>query len=442
MAKFTPSSREASSILAPGWAEYREVFSNGTQELLQRYVAKTYAKAFRRNTVRTMYLPVIPYITAVAAGAMELPFRVKGPPALQALFKKWRPTLSRAWKARLCSGSAFVHLASRRERLLLDHLWGDSLVITPAPDAPLEWDLVARVEVPIADQNSLSYLRDNDGNYYMVIRAGNGEYAPVEMRPGWSLIPVFPMWREDPTQLQPRCDRTVLDLHIAVGLQLSDIEFRRVFRTNQMWRKSSMVEENKTKGGSDIEASPDAVIELGETDSVGLLESGLKSVDDLAYIEAYLRLSAKLLRLPPELFLTGSRSETGAARAWDYRPLQEIQEIDRELADEWLDSFIAYIRPVLTAEGVISEQDIISVRTVPPKLPQPVDPQQEALGIKLMMELGLTSPIRELARREGVGFAAAERLVRLNLEQNKRLTRPPDKVIPEVVAPDPEIPVE
>ena len=419
MSTFKPSSEISN---ANSWAEYREIKEGKGHDLAARHVAKTYKKAAQRGTIRNNYLPVVPYVERKAAGALDLPLRVTGPEAFQSLIRKWRPTLARTWKARLTCRSAFVHLARRRGRLMLDLLYGDGLKVNEDKQAPLEWDLVAGVEIPLADDARLAYVRPDPSAPEIVGAVqteSTGHVTPLDLLDGWGVLPIFPCFRDDVESLQPPCDRQLLDLHIAHLLQLSDIEHRRVYRTSQMWRSSDMAAEVGRHGGGDFESGADTVAELGENDRLGIVESTLKPSDDLQYVEAYLRLAAKLLDLPPEIFNSGSRAETGAAKSWDFRPLLELQQCDREAADDWLDSLVEYFRPVLVAEGVVGESEKLTVRTVAPKVGSPASVVDYANGTEKLMKLGLTSPVRELARREGIGFKEASKIVRVNIKQNR-----------------------
>lgn len=440
MAKITKDAGNQASAMQT-WAEYRQLMTNEGDALAQKYVRATYKKASQRKTVRTMYLPVWGYVVDVASPAMDLPFKLIGSDAFKALMRKWRPTLSRCWKVRRATGSIYPHVARRRGRLIMEMLWGDSLRIEPDPECPSEWDFLHSITLATADSRRLVYARDpkTDAVSARIVHA-DGSYVDTNLLDDWNLIPVFPMYRDGTGVLQPKPDRTLLDIHLSVVLMLTDTDFRRKYRTAILYRKSQMVEENKSSGGADIEASPDAVAELGDQDTLGIVESGIKSREDLEYIENYLRLSAKLLKLPPELFITDTRAETGAAKGWDYRPLMELQQRDRQEADEWLSSFLTEVRPVLEAEGIVKLGEQVSAETVPSKLPMPADPLQYALGIEKLMELGMTSAVREMSMREGVGFAQAKKLIRYNQEQNALLGRPAKGVEP--APPDEEPPVE
>jgi hypothetical protein len=373
----------------------------------------------------------VQYLEDVAASAMDLPFRVIGPPAFQALIRKWRPALARTWKARFSCQASWVHLARRRNRLLLDMLYGDNLTIKADTEAPLEWDLVNSIEVPTADDGKIRYVRP-DPDQPEVVEAEtvdkSGNATPLGSIDGWGTLPVFPCYRDDVDSLHPPCDRQLIDLHIAALLQLSDIEYRRVYRTSQMWRKSDSTEQGHRHGGGEMETGADTVAELSDTEEIGVAESNLKPAEDLNYVEAYLRLAAKLMKLPPELFITASRAETGAAKSWDYRPLMDLQQRDREAADEWLAAFVEYIRPALIAEGVISEGDNLRVRTVTPKLGEPASLNTYSLGVAQMMKLGITSPVREIAKREGIGFKEAEKILKYNIVQNRLVNVEPGDI--------------
>jgi hypothetical protein len=406
------------------WPEYREIRGGEGQKLALRYVEKYYPRASRRGAIRAIYLPLVPYVEDMAAGAMDLPLRTTGPDAFKALIRKWRPALARTWKARLTCRASWVHFARRRGRLLLDMLYGDNLTIKADTEAPLEWDLVNSIEVPTADDGKIRYVRP-DPDRPEVVEAEtvnkSGDVTPLGSIDGWGTLPVFPCYRDDVDSLHPPCDRQLIDLHIAALLQLSDIEYRRVYRTSQMWRKSDGTEQGHRHGGGEMETGADTVAELSDTEEIGVAESNLKPAEDLAYVESFLRLAAQVLKFAPDLFSSGSasRAETGAAKSWDYRPLLAMQQQDREAADEWLAAFVEYIRPALIAEGIVSESDQLSVATVAPKLAEPASLIDYTSGVRAAMELGLTSPIREVARREGVGFSEAARLVNYNITQSR-----------------------
>lgn len=406
------------------WSEYREMWESEGATLANRYVRATYKKASSRGTVRTIYLPVLGYVVDVAAPAMDLPFKVTGNDKFKALMRKWRPILSKSWKVRKGVGSIYPHVARRRNRLILEMLWGDSLAIAPDPECPSEWDFLLSVTIAATGDRKLIYARDPVTEKLSVfIETKAGERMPSTLLDSWGVLPIFPMYRDGTGILQPKPDRTLLDIHIDVLLMLTDADFRRKYRTAILWRKSDMKEENKTRGGSDIEAAPDAVAELGETDTIGIVESMLKSSEDLDYVERFLRLTAKMLKMPPELFITESRAETGSAKGWDYRPLMELQQKDREEADEWLAEFLVNVRPILEAEEIVEPGEKIAVATIPPKLPTPADPLQYAMGVEKLMELNLTSVEREISQREGVDFAGAKKIARINREQNRRHAR-------------------
>jgi hypothetical protein len=419
--KFTPSTfSEAQQSERTTWSEIRELLSGYQADLCARHVQLYYKKSFARGKIRVLYLPLWQYVCHVASPAFALPLRVTGPAAAQKLFRKWRPTLCRAWEARRGAGSAYLHLAQRRGRLLLDMLLGDAVLIRVAPDAPLEWDLVPKVELPVVQQRRLTYYRlAND--ILATQRYETGFEEGLALNPGWGILPLYPLYRDDVATLQPPPDRTLLDLHIALCLQLSDIEFRRVFRTSKLWRKTQGGRHVKNQPGGEFESAPDAVAELDENEAIGIVESALHPSDDLEYIGNFLRLAAKLLSLPPELFVMMSRAETGAAKSWDYRPLVELQDQDRAQADEWLDGFVEYIRPALEAEGVVAPGEKLQVRTTAPKVPEPVDLLQYAQGLEACCKLGLTTVTREISRREGKPFAEAENLYRENLKANRKL---------------------
>jgi len=416
--------RAGGVVNATVWQEIRRIVDGESHALAREYVQRHYPRAWARGAVRSLYLPILPYACRMAAGAMDLPFRVKGPDAFRALVKRWRPILSRAWQVRFAGGSSFVHVQRHRDRLILGHLWSDGIEVLADPAAPTEWDLLREVRIKVQGERWYVYRQTEDGGVETLDGwAAGSDMAPIQgPATEWGVVPVFPAYRDAPDRLQPEGDRTVLDAHVAAGLQLSDIEYRRVYRAGVLWRKTDAAGPNVIgPGGGEVETGYDTVQELGDQDAMGLVESSLKPAEDLDYIAGYLRLVAKTMGLPPELFVTGSRAETGAAKSWDYAPLLDLQQADRAAADEWLAELVTYTRPILEAEGVLGPGDEAEIRTVAPKRPAPDNPAAYYQGLELGCRLGATSVVKDISERMGVSLQEAERLAGINRKQNAAL---------------------
>jgi hypothetical protein len=405
------------------WQEYRRIFGGDQHNLAREKVMKACPGAWSRGAIRALYLPIVDYVCQMSAGAMNLPFRITGPEKFQALMKRWRQTLSRGWYVRRAPGSAFMHIQLHRDRLIVENLWGNTLKVDPDPQAPTEWDLLELISIPVLGDREYAYKQDENRNVSTWIKSrAASEYSPAAgAADGWGVVPVFPMYRDDHDVLQPPPDRMLLDVFISSLLQLSDIEYRRAYRTGILWRKRDGAGPNVVGGGGTVETGYDVVHELGDQDSMGLVESALAPADDLEYISGYLRLVAKTMGLPPELFVTGSRAETGAAKSWDYAPLLELQQTDRSQADEWLADFIEYIRPILEAEKIVGVGEQVSVRTVAPKQPKPSNLVAYAQGLENMCRMGAMSVVKDISERQGVSLKSAEKLAKINRAQNEAL---------------------
>lgn len=408
------------------WRDYRRLSDGQAHEVAGDYVRKHIPNASgNRDAVRIKYYDLHNYVMDVAAGAMDLPFRIVGNSAFLALMERWQPTLSQAWKLRLGPASIYPHVQLHRERLVLEYIWGDRKKITADPKASTEWDLIQEFRYSIGDNQTYAYVQNEAGRVWTMQTDEGGRENPVDGAAGaWGVIPVYPMYMRPSSTLEPLADRGLLDAFQALALQASDTEFRRHNRTAILYIRRDEGGATKVIGGSDMEMNPDTGIELGAMDQIGLVESGLKPAEDLEYIERDLQLWAKLKKLPPELFITASRAETGAAKSWDYAPLLELQQTDREAADKWLFHFIEYIRPILACESILLPDEKVSVRTVTPKRPASANSFTWAMGMEKLCRMRITSPVKIKSETEGMSLEAAERICKINDKQCEALGIP------------------
>ena len=341
---------------ASTWVELRAILQGQSKEVCQTYVAGMFRKASIRRTIRTHHFPVMDYVCDVGASAFALPLRVGAvEKPTRDVVVGWRPMLDQAWRARLGGGLSLLHLRSGDDNdWIVEQVWPDQVEATPNPRYPGRWDKAISVSIATPDGGKLAYERQADGTYIMSDLPKEGEGRTLGVVP---VLPIFAFSRRPLASLLPPPDTTILDLHISTALQLSQTEFRQRFRTAQMYRKSEMVLENQNKGGSDIDGNPDAVLELGKDDSVGLVESTLRASDDLSYIVDCLRFATRMLGLPSEMWEgAGSRNETGAAWEGQYRPLTALQEKDRAAADEAVNGLLqAWLPPI--RPGLCRDQD-------------------------------------------------------------------------------------
>lgn len=416
----TKNDKQQAGQYAGTWEEIRMVLEGRSKEVCETYVMQTFKKASTRKAIRTHHFPVMGYLASVAAGAFALPLRVSGVGKVEAeVVKGWRSVLDMAWKFRMCAGYSLVHLRQGDGgEWLPEILYPQNVRATANVRYQARWDKAIKVEID-TPEGLLIYERLGSGKYAATVADGEGANYLGEL----PALPIFCFSRLPMGSLLPPPDSTILDLHVGTALQLSHTEFRMRFRTAQMYRKSTMVEANKQNGGSDVDSNPDAILELGETDSVGLVESGLKASEDIAYVVQTLALACRMLGLPPELWDQGSRSETGAARAWDWRPLLLLEQTDRAQADEAMAGLFSAWALLLGPAFAT-----VRARTSPPKTPDPADRASHAAGVKAECELGLTSVVREISRREGCSFSEAERIYKENLKAAKKLSGPVEDV--------------
>jgi hypothetical protein len=399
------------------WTAARAVMEGQTYQIVTEQLARVYVRTYRRGGLRTEYLPVAERIMDEGAAAFALPPNVQGGEGyrnLRALVLGHREELDYAWRCRRFVGSHYLHLVRRKGRVAIEPLWGNQVTATPDPDDPTRWESALEVRIHADEDRDIVYARDDAGGWTMHEEVGGASTGARTPIPG---LPVLRLRRTYSPYLVPLPDRTVLDIHVGAGLRLSDIEFRRVYRVAQMWRRRSgqAIGAPVSPETPKVDAATDAIIELEADEQVGMVESSLSPGSDLDYLERWLRLAAKILGLPPRMFDPAPRSETGAARAWDYWPEERARQADRAQADEMLVGMLLAWAPILEAWGVPCAGAV--VRVVAPPEPPPSDAKQYAEGLRALMGLGLESPAHVKAGEAGVSFAAAEEIVRRNIEQ-------------------------
>jgi hypothetical protein len=408
------------------WQDYRLMLAGRTKEVVEAHVAGIYSKAAGRAKVLTDYMDVVPYLCGKAAGAFGLPLAVTpadGP--VSAMFSRDREEWEQAWQVAWACGHTFLHLVKRSGRVDVEHLWPDDVTVVADPSNPRRWDLALSVSLVLDNDTALVYAREaGDDGRGTTWRMETKDRATGKARTDKATVehlpccPVMPLTNGRQATLNDSPRSFIRDLGVALGRKMTATEFRSVYRTSQMWRKS----ENGGNGAFNplapqMEAAPDAVIELGPEGAVGVVESSATVTSDLDAQLGWLRLACVMLNLPPDVFPFVSRSETGAARQQEALPLQNLQERDRSLADEALARALFVWRPLFKAYGMNVEG--ASAKTVAPAEAVPTDRLQEALGIEKEWELGLTDPTYVFAKRRGYGMTAAKDRVAANQRSYK-----------------------
>lgn len=405
------------------WADYRRLMDGQAFDVADEHVREHIPKAAAEGRVRVKYYDLHHYVWDVASGAMDLPFRITGESRdFIALMERWRPMLAQAWKIRFAPGSAYPHVLLHRDRLVLEHIWGDRKEIKADPQAPTEWDLVREFKYSTGEDRAYVYMRDDKGNIWTSHTADNGRQEPANgAAEQWGVLPVYPMYLRATSSLEPIPDRGLLDMFRALSLQASDIEFRRGNRVGILYIRRDDGGATKVFGGAPVENNPDRGVELGESDQIGLVESSLSPVDDIQYNVEDLKLWAKLKRIPPDLFdIGGSRAETGAAKSFDAAPLLALQQQDRAAADRWLADFVAYIRPILVNENVIGPEERVTVKTVASKRGAESLSLAHVQAVVEAAKAGMWSMAREISLREGVSMKTAQNILRENLKERDK----------------------
>ena len=165
--------------------------------------------------------------------------------------------------------------------------------------------------------------------------------------------------------------------------------------------------------GKSLPLGTDGLWDLGDDQAtVGVISSVDTYGPGIDALLKSLKLTIRLFGLPPEMLDMVTRSETGAARAWDARPTTLVEGAARERVDTDMEQTLEQWSPNLGGT--------CSFACAMPPEPAPVDAAQAAAGIKAEMQLGLTTPALTLSRRKRWPVTKAQTEVDKTLARNRK----------------------
>lgn len=424
------------------WQDVRAILEGEGEGVCQRFINLRYPGASERGTLQVFAYDVLPFILEVAATAFALrpevtlvgsdnedeTKRPKGTAETAKAMKtlrSWRATFEQAWRMRFSTDLTILHLRWTGDKVKpyeLEVLCGDEVVVTPDRFFPRDWQRAKKVVVK-QDEGDLVYERipdgEENGGQYRI------NYTPTEKLEGDTeslgtipALPLFAWYRRPSRKILPPANASLRNLHVAAALQMSTIEFQRIFRLNQPYIKTDLKKDKELPTGQDL------IWFLSLDATPGVLQTTDNSAQGLDYVVKSVKLGLLLAGVPPSVFgLGGSDAETGIAKAWDQADRTGMLEKDRAAADEAVAMLIEAWLPIL-GEG----WGQIQWACTAPADPVPADRAQYAAGIKAEMALGLTTPAIELGKRRKVGLKKAQGWVDKNLEINAKFLIDPQAV--------------
>lgn len=396
------------------WAEYRLLLAGQSATVCGTYISRRYPEAASRGGLQLFHFPVLDFILDNAASAFSLrPDVSGGTPAGQAVLRGWRPTFERAWRQRFATRLSILHLRQTDTSPVLEVLCGDQIEAEPDPWYPTDWSRVLSATVK-GESGDTEYQRNDDGTYTVTYKPGEILAGDATVLGTVPACPLYGWYRTPTSTLLPPADGTLRDLHVAAALQMSTTEFNRTYRLNQPVIYGANSKEKKS-----LVIGADLLWHLPDGCKAEVLQSNDLSKDGLAYVVESLKVGIRLFGLPPELLDMASRSETGAARAWDSRPLLALEERDRAAADEAVAGLLSAWLPLLGADFTG-----LTLACKAPADPVPVDRAQWVAGVRAEMELGLTTPAIELMKRLRIPLAKAEEYLARNALANAKYLKP------------------
>lgn len=389
------------------WQDYKLLFNGQSKDMVTLRVARRFQNAYSRGQLTVEYLPIFDYMISTAAGAYALRPNIQGTPSWVSLINRSLDAIRQAWELRYAAGASYLHLAFRSGQPHLECVWPDSVKVEADPLDPLNWSAILSATITTAG-GDLVYRRD--GSSWLMMY---GESEPVR-------LPALPLWqlRKKPgLNLNPPCDMQLADLVGSLGCKLSEIEFRRVFRTSITFRKTDTGGESLNPLAPKTEVSADTIQELRVGEDFGVVESNLKPLEDLEYVVEWLRLAALLMGLPPELLESRSRAETGAAKEVDWAPLKLLRSNDRSSADNWFAGWVLDATPLLRQYGV----EPGTVKAVEPATGYPGDIRSWVEAIDMLVARGATTWAYEMSKVKGYPLGSMESLIADNMQRLRRV---------------------
>ena len=267
-----------------------------------------------------------------------------------------------------------------------------------------------------------------------------GVYAPDGSHP-FGRVPIAVAYRVAPDAGRPlpSVNEAVLNLQVALSLQQADNE---LIVRHCAWPQK--VIENADVGQllESIQHGPDKFMSLvrsgdpqAPAPTLRVVQGQVPVSELVAFAEHQIRLYCAMLGLDPSAFLRVNTAVTASARLFSSQDRKALRDkILPTLAD--LESqIVSLVTRVVALRGPGFGQGLTVSVEYQQAEPSP-DPQSEAQALTSEAALGLTSPVREVAKREGVGLTEARYIVQQNLADSRALgVIPPAPTSDTVVTP-------
>jgi len=401
------------------WSEYLGILEGQSRAVVESYVSQIYRGAYSRGSMQVRHWPLIPYILKKACPAMSRPLRISRASAkCETLWVKWRPILQRARNLAYLADSAYLHVGIRSglfgPELSIDPLGGGSL--TPTYGNQFGWEGMTGLDVKVSNAETIRYTRGDSGWTGVVLHSGIEKVDKLATN-AFKILPVFPVYREFYTRAVPEPDSMLLDLHVDLGLKLTDADYRRRFKQDQPYHKTDTALPDGQLSGSEEDIGPDLMKVIDSHDELGILESHWSAMDDMVFVREYITLACVFLGLPPELFQVKSRAETGAAKEVDFEALYDLAVEDMVWTDMMLAEFSGFMAPLCEQMGFGS---CGLAQTAPPKKQLPKDLTNHAAGLKAMAAIKMISLVHEYCSYRGISPEQAVKEMEKNKEEYRK----------------------
>lgn len=222
----------------------------------------------------------------------------------------------------------------------------------------------------------------------------------------------------------PSVNEAVLNLQVALSLQQADNE---LIVRHCAWPQKVIENADVGQLVESITIGPDKISMLvrsgdpqAPAPTLRVVQGQVPVSELVAFAEHQIRLYCAMLGLDPSAFLRVNTAVTAAARLFSSQDrkanrdklLPVLADLETQLL--WLVPRVVALRgpafPVGLTVGVEYQQND----------PSP-DPQSAAQALTAEAAIGLTSPVREVAARDGIGLTEARRVVEQNLADSRAL---------------------
>lgn len=252
-----------------------------------------------------------------------------------------------------------------------------------------------------------------------------GIYSPDGSHP-FGRIPLAVAYRVEPDTGRPlpAVNEAVLNLQVALSLREADNE---LIVRHCAWPQKVIENADVGQMVETLVHGPDKFMTLvrsgdpqAPSPTLRVVQGQVPVAELVAFSEHQIRLFCAMLGLDPSAFLRVNTAVTASARLFSAQDRQALRDkILPKLAD--LETQLLWlVTSVVGLSGLGFEPGLTVTAEYQQAEPAP-DPQSAAQAITAEAAMGLTSPVVELARREGIGMTEARRRVVQNLADNRAL---------------------